>query len=144
MGNVPVYFYIQSAVIPCRWQDGRLDILMITSRKKKRWVIPKGVKEPELSAADSAAQEALEEAGIKGTVFPAPVGEYSYEKWGGRCTVQVFVMAVETVLPVWQESYRDREWVSLEEAHRRVTEQGLKKILTALPGQLEEMGVRQG
>jgi phosphohistidine phosphatase len=139
MGNVPDYFYNQSAVIPFRWRDGSLEVLMITSRRKKRWVIPKGVKEPELSAADSAAKEALEEAGILGRASSHPVGSYRYEKWGGTCEVRVFAMAVDTVLKDWEESYRDREWVSLEEARRRVREKELKTILRSLPERLETL-----
>ncbi len=136
MGNVPEYFYQQSAVIPIRWRNGALEVLMITSRRKKRWVIPKGVKEPELSAADSAAKEALEEAGILGKVSTQPLGSYRYEKWGGTCEVQVFAMAVDTVLTDWEESYRDRQWLSLDEARQRVREKELKAILRSLPDRI--------
>jgi phosphohistidine phosphatase len=139
MGNVPDYFYDQSAVIPFRRREGCLEVLMITSRRKKRWVIPKGVKEPELSAADSATKEALEEAGIRGGVSSQPLGSYRYKKWGGVCEVQVFAMAVDTVLTDWEESYRDRQWVSLEEARRRVREKELKMILRSLPERLETL-----
>lgn len=133
MRQVPEYYYAQSAVIPYRERQGRLEILLISSRKKKRWVIPKGVKEPELSPQDSAAKEALEEAGIQGEVSTQPIGSYQYQKWGGTCTVQVHTMAVKEVLDDWEESYRDREWVSLEVAVARVEEVDLKRILRSLP-----------
>ena len=133
MRETPEYFYHQSAVIPYRYNNQILEILMITSRKKKRWVIPKGVIEPHLSASDSAAKEALEEAGIEGTVSARPIGSYKYEKWGGTCTVEVYTMKVHTVLDDWLESYRDREWVNVREAIKRVTEQRLKEILEGLP-----------
>ena len=132
MRETPEYFYHQSAVIPYRHNDQNVEILMITSRKKKRWVIPKGVIEPHLSPSDSAAKEALEEAGIKGTVSQRPIGSYKYDKWGGTCTVEVYTMKVQAVLDDWLESYRDREWVSVEEAITRVTEQRLKEILEGL------------
>ena len=48
MSQVPEHFYTQSAVIPYRERNGAIEVLMITSRKRKRWVIPKGVREPEL------------------------------------------------------------------------------------------------
>jgi len=133
MRSVPDYFYAQSAVIPYREGQDKLEVLLISSRKKKRWVIPKGVKEPELSPQASAAKEALEEAGIQGEVSMRPIGSYQYEKWGGTCTVQVHTMAVATVLDEWEESYRDREWVSLDEAVARVEEDDLKRILRSLP-----------
>ncbi len=133
MRTRPDYFYTQSAVIPYRERDGRLEVLLITSRKKRRWVIPKGVKEPDLSPQASAAKEALEEAGIEGRVSERPIGTYRYQKWGGTCTVEVFVMAVDQVRETWEESYRDREWVSLETAVSRIEEDRLKALLRALP-----------
>lgn len=137
MQEKPDYYYNQSAVIPYRHSLNLYDILMITSRKKKRWVIPKGIIEPELSAPDSAAKEALEEAGVEGLVSNLPIGNYQYEKWGSTCSVQVYVMRAEKVLNDWPESYRDREWVSLEAAIGRVTENQLKDILQDLPAFLE-------
>jgi 8-oxo-dGTP pyrophosphatase MutT (NUDIX family) len=133
MQPVPEHFYIQSAVIPFRQRDGELEILLITSRKKKRWVIPKGVKEPELALQASAVKEAMEEAGVEGRVFARSVGSYRYRKWGGVCTVEVYVMAVEKTHPAWDEDYRDREWVSLTEAVRRIEEPELKRIVGSLP-----------
>lgn len=133
MSDVPDYFFVQSAVIPYRERDGNVEILMITSRKKRRWVIPKGVKEPKLSARASAKQEALEEAGIEGQVSERPIGHYEYEKWGGTCRVEVFTMAVEKVHAEWLESYRDREWVSIKQAARRVDEKQLKQLIRSIP-----------
>ena len=137
MQEKPDYYYNQSAVMPYRHSLNLYEILMITSRKKKRWVIPKGIIEPELSPPESAAKEALEEAGIEGIVSDSPIGRYQYDKWGGTCSVQVFVMHVEKVFNNWPESYRDREWVSLETAIERVTENQLKDILRDLPAFLE-------
>ena len=74
----------QSAVIPFRRRDGQLEVLLITSSNNKRWVIPKGVKEPELSPRKSAAREALEEAGIEGPVSGESIGTYAYEKGAAR------------------------------------------------------------
>jgi phosphohistidine phosphatase len=130
----PDYFYTQSAVIPYREREGGPQVLLITSRKKRRWVIPKGVKEPDLTPQASAAKEALEEAGIEGCISERPIGSYRYRKWGGICTVQVFVMAVARERETWEEPYRDREWVSLETAISRIDEDRLKDLLRSLPG----------
>ncbi|MDJ0958986.1 MAG: NUDIX hydrolase [Arenicellales bacterium] len=144
MSDVPDYFFVQSAVIPYRKHHGDIEILLITSRKKRRWVIPKGVKEPELSPTDSAAQEALEEAGIEGQVSEYPIGHYEYDKWGGTCRVVVFTMKVEKVHAEWLESYRDREWVSIEQAASRVNEKQLKKMLRSMPDFLEKRSNHSG
>ena len=137
MREVPEYFYEQSGVIPYRRVQGTIEVLMITSRKKKRWVIPKGVKEPELSPAESAAKEALEEAGVEGRLSSSPLGFYRYSKWGGTCNVEVYAMEVETVFQDWEESHRHREWVSVMEAIHRTREKGLKRLIQSL-----EDGVR--
>lgn len=129
MSRVPRHFFEQSAALPYRRDRGKLEVLLVTSRRKKRWVLPKGVRELDLDAASSAAKEALEEAGIEGEISKKPLGTYQYKKWGGTCTVEVFAMAVHTSYDVWPESYRDRSWVSPEEAAERVNEEELKRII---------------
>jgi len=123
----------QSAVIPFRRRNGQLEVLLITSSRSKRWVIPKGDKETELSPRESAAREALEEAGIEGPVSGEAVGTYAYEKGGDLCRVRVFAMAVEVMHEKWQESFRRRRWLDPREAARRVNEKGLKRLLRTLP-----------
>lgn len=137
MQGKPDFFFHQSAVIPYRFESDKLEILMITSRKKKRWVIPKGIIEPGFSPSDSAAKEALEEAGIEGRVSKTPVGNYQYDKWGGTCAVEVYTLQVEQVWDEWMEDFRDREWLNLDTAIDRAEEPGLKQILRDLPSFLE-------
>ena len=109
---------------------GRIEILLITSRRKTRWVLPKGVVEPDLAPSDSAVKEAWEEAGLEGTVSPQSIGTYEYEKWGGVCSVQVFPLLVEDLAESWPESHRDRRWFGVSEAARRVDEPELKALIT--------------
>ena len=122
---VPDWFYTQSAVVPFRLENGKIKILLITSRKKKKCIIPKGVVEPDFSTSDSAAQEAFEEAGIKGNIYPNPIGKYQYEKWGGTCTVTVFLMEIEKLIWEWPENFRNRIWVGVEEAKIYIKENKL-------------------
>ncbi|MBF0125872.1 MAG: NUDIX hydrolase [Magnetococcales bacterium] len=133
MAQYPEYYYRQSAVIPVRGRGEALRVLMISSRTGKRWVIPKGIIEPDLSPAASAAKEALEEAGISGQVLPEPIGSYQYKKWEGTCVAQVFVMLVDTVQDQWLESFRQRVWLTLEEALQRVNEEKLREIMRLVP-----------
>lgn len=126
----PSYFYRQSGVIPYRVVDGEVEILLITSRRKGRWIIPKGVIEPGSSASESACKEAYEEAGIKGRASHLPLGEYRYRKWGGVCVVQVFLLEVETILETWPEkSVRRRQWMTISEAAQSVAEPELQRII---------------
>jgi len=119
----------QSGVIPYRLEQGKIEILLVSSRKSKRWVIPKGIVEPDLTPQDSAAKEALEEGGILGEVLPESVGTYTYEKWGGVCRVVVFLLKVTSLEANWLENYRERQWFSLPEARKRLDEAELKNIL---------------
>lgn len=123
----------QSGVIPYRIQQERIEVLLITSSKGKRWVIPKGWIKPFKSVARSAAEEALEEAGILGAVQTPSVGVYHHTKWGLPCRVEVFLMRVETELDYWLEGdRRQRQWVSLAQAVKRIEQPELKQILKSL------------
>lgn len=137
MRKRPDYWYIQSAALPYRVRDGVLMVLLVRSRKDKRWVLPKGIVEPSLDAATSAAKEAWEEAGVTGSVDDSPLGDYSYDKWGGRCRVTVYPLPVDQVHDCWPESYRRRQWLPLEEAAGMLRETRLRRLVRALPQRLE-------
>ena len=133
----PEWLFRQSAVIPYRFRDGSLEVLLITSHKRKRWVIPKGVVEQALTPAQSAAAEALEEAGIHGEVSTEAVGSYRYRKWGGECTVEVYLMHVRSLDDDWLEAkLRDREWLSVEAASARIEEPDLRAMIEQLPARV--------
>ena len=61
------YDFTQSAILPYQKKNGKLEILLITSIRKKKWIIPKGFIEFNLSPFESAKKEAFEEAGVIGT-----------------------------------------------------------------------------
>lgn len=127
----------QSAVIPYRLRDGEIEILLITTRKTKRWIIPKGIVEPNMTPHASAAQEALEEAGIIGEVFSEVVGSYTYQKFGGTCRVKIFLLRVDMLQPCWLEDRdRDRQWFSLSQAIEQIQEVEIRQILQSLPTRL--------
>ncbi len=116
----------QAAAIPVREQA----VCLITSSGGKRWVIPKGIIDPGLTASEAALQEAWEEAGLAGVLDPEPVGSYCYDKWGGTCHVTVFRMSVTGVAEDWPErAARQRVWVGFREALARIEDEGLREIL---------------
>jgi len=130
MDSSPEPVYEQSAVVPVRAVNGHVEVLLITSRSGKRWIVPKGLIEPHLTASESAAEEAWEEAGVRGAVSEEPIGRYKYRKWGGRCEVEVFVMQVTEQHEVWLEShFRERQWFTVDEAVERIEESGLRKLI---------------
>lgn len=132
MRERPAYYYTQSAVIPYRKTEGGLEILIVSSGGKKHWVVPKGIHEPGLSAAASAAKEAEEEAGVTGRVSDELVGEYIYEKWGAMCTVAVYAMEVTAVDgndAAWPDENRNRCWVAADQAAALMKEPALGEII---------------
>ena len=125
-------------IIPFRRNATGLEILLVTSSTRKRWIIPKGHVEPNLNALESARKEAYEEAGVKGKVRTVPFGRYTHETPGGPTEVQVFLMEVESELSVWPEQEeRDRAWMSVRDAHDRVLEEGLKQLLRELAEEVD-------
>jgi 8-oxo-dGTP pyrophosphatase MutT (NUDIX family) len=111
----------------------QLEILLITSRKRKRWIIPKGIIEPGLSPQASAAKEAFEEAGVRGKIADQALGVYTHDKWNGTCTIEVFPLEVTSVVDDWPEGdVREREWMSLDKALQHLQEAPLKAMLRKL------------
>ncbi|TAF02408.1 MAG: NUDIX domain-containing protein [Nostocales cyanobacterium] len=120
----------QSGVIPYRLRDGKLEVLLITTRKRQSWVIPKGGVCKGMTPPDSAAKEAWEEAGVVGRVNNEKIADYKYSKRGNTYRVHLFWMPVETVLEDWPEAnQRERIWLDINHAAMIVKENSLKKIL---------------
>ena len=137
MRTRPDYYYTQSAALPYRVQGDALEILLITTRRSKRWIIPKGIVEGDLTPYASAAKEALEEAGVQGRIDSTPLGVYDYVKWGDVCCVSVYALRVDAALTAWPEDFRTREWVSPDEAARRVRETELKTLIREFAARIE-------
>ena len=115
--------------------DSILEVLLITSRSRKRWIMPKGWPEADMSAADNAAREAFEEAGVTGKINPEPVGSYHYlkeKKDGGGvpCQVDVYALAVTGQMEDWPEkAMRSYAWLPVDQAVTVVAEPGLRDVL---------------
>ena len=124
--------------------DGEPRILLITSRSTRRWVIPRGNPIPGLSPAQSAAQEAYEEAGIIGPVEADAIGLYSYEKrrrlgFAVPAVVHLFRMNVAEERDEWPEKgQRERRWFPAEEAAAAVHEPELAKLIRLAGGEVSQ------
>jgi 8-oxo-dGTP pyrophosphatase MutT (NUDIX family) len=122
--------YPQSAAVPFRIQNGRPRILLITTRRRGRWIVPKGIIEEGQSPEKAALDEAFEEAGVKGSLIGDTVGEYEYRKWGGTCRVAVYLLRVEEECEDWPESHlRERRWVSVAEALDLIDNADLREVV---------------
>lgn len=109
----------------------------MTSRDTGRWVIPKGWPMARKCAHEVAAQEAFEEAGVRGVVETDTLGAYTYPKIlrdGVKvdCKVQVYALEVTDMAKNFKEKgERTIEWVSCDEAVRRVREPELRNLFLA-------------
>jgi 8-oxo-dGTP pyrophosphatase MutT (NUDIX family) len=130
-------FRQQTAALCFRYKSGgpEIEVLVVTSRGSRSWIIPKGWPVKKKTLAQSAAIEAWEEAGVRGKVLERAIGRYTYLKEldGGEvvpCIVDVFQIEVDTVHDRFKElGQRVIAWVSPVEAARRVREIELKSLL---------------
>jgi 8-oxo-dGTP pyrophosphatase MutT (NUDIX family) len=128
----------QYAALPWRRAPGGgVEVLLITSRETRRWVIPKGWPMKDKKPAPAAAQEAFEEAGVVGPAATRAIGAYHYDKRlrSGRLQqvkVMVYPLEVREEHDEWPEKgERERLWTTPAEAAGRVDEPELKTLLAA-------------
>lgn len=128
----------QVGAIPVRHSASRgLQVLLVTSRETRRWVIPKGWPWPDLPDHRAAAMEAWEEAGVRGVAHKARIGSYAYGKRRKdrvqRIRVDVYLLDVTSVEREWPEKgERRRVWMSPAKAAAAVAEPKLKILLERL------------
>ena len=130
----------QYGVLPYRTDAaGELEILLITSKERRRWVIPKGNPIPFFLNYESAAREAFEEAGVEGRIAtdadrqlplreaPPPAGAAA----GDRHRLSA---AGHPRRPRhWPErGERELRWFAPDEAAEAVEEPELKVIIMSL------------
>lgn len=115
-------------------KDGKIRILLTTSRRTNRWIIPKGWPMAGKTPGEGAAQEAWEEAGVVGKVTETCLG-YSYRKElpeedGLPCVALVYPVKVKSLKKEYPEaSERKRKWVSRKQAAKLVAEPELARII---------------
>lgn len=133
----------QVAALPVRRDEaGALQVLLVTSRETKRWVIPKGWPWPKRADHRAAAEEAREEAGVRGKPRKNAIGSYDYDKRlkdGSRPVhVDIYLLVVTRELDKWPERReRTRSWFSPEAAADAVGEPELQRLLRRLPEVVE-------
>ncbi|MBF0562759.1 MAG: NUDIX hydrolase [Alphaproteobacteria bacterium] len=126
---------IHYAALPIRMVEGIPQVLLITSRETRRWILPKGRPKAKMPARNVAAQEAYEEAGVAGHVSVKPIGEFPSIKRlrSGQVVpirVRVYLLDVKTELEEWPEkTERERHWVPAREAPLVISEPGLADFL---------------
>lgn len=110
-------------------------VLLVTTRGRGRWTIPKGWPKQGIADSAMAAKEAAEEAGVNGKIGKTPIGSFVYTKrlhfysWA-KCVVDVFLLRVKTHELDWQEKgARTVRWASPDEAATLVADADLASLL---------------
>lgn len=130
--------YTQSAVIPYRITRKGMEILLITTFKKKNWIVPKGYIEYNLSPFDSAKKEAYEEAGILGSNETIELGSFKMKKSIGSRWMKVYSMEVQEVLDEYPEmNERKRKWFTPEEAAEKISIPEVAEMIMELSSKLK-------
>ena len=127
--------FVQYGALPYRLSKaGAVELLLVTSRETKRWIVPKGWPIEGLEPYDVAVREGYEEAGIRGVIGKKAIGTYSYEKTDrihGRtisCRVTVFPLLVRRQRRTWPERHqRKTKWVSIRRAASLIADQSLAR-----------------
>ncbi len=123
---------VQYGALPYRFtQAGSLELLLITTKQSKRWIIPKGRPIKGLKPAKTVAREGYEEAGIRGAVGKESIGAFRFLKTldGAQtvlCEVRVYPLNVKHQLRIWPEAHqRTQRWFEPGEALIAVNDTGL-------------------
>ncbi|MCV3272535.1 NUDIX hydrolase [Roseobacter sinensis] len=125
----------QFAALCYRVRKSKVQVLLITSRGTKRWIVPKGWPIDGLTPAACAEQEAWEEAGVQGRTDGRCLGIFSFSKDADDlgalpCLAMVYAVEVKTLAAEYPEvGQRRRKWMSRKKAARLVSEPELARIL---------------
>ncbi|WP_246162273.1 NUDIX hydrolase [Roseovarius faecimaris] len=125
----------QFAALCYRMVKGKPEILLITSRRSGRWIVPKGWPADGKTPSESALTEAWEEAGVIGKAHNVGLGLFSYHKQVDDqtdlpCVAMVYPVKVKSVANKFPEAgMRKRKWLSPKKAAERVNEPELADII---------------
>ena len=127
----------QFGAICYRVKDGTIQILLVTTRRTGRWMVPRGWPIDATTPAQTALREAWEEAGVRGKVTGNCVGVYSYIKELDDdddlpCLVALFPVKVQDLEKSYPErKERKRRWFTPKKAAEKLDEPELSQIVKA-------------
>ena len=117
-------------ILPYTFIDRKLHLLLITSSSGNRWIFPKGRQEPDMTPHEVAVMEAVEEAGVLGTLR---------QDLRTRCQMsdgrylQLYAMKISKLLKSWPEAnVRRRRLFPLSDALEMIGDPGLAKAVRRL------------
>lgn len=131
---------MQYGAIPYKIVDDHPVFLMVTSRRSANWVFPKGSPIKGLTPVETAAQEAWEEAGVRGKMDDNPVGYYLHPRNNKPellDRIQLFPMLVTDQQDEWpEEAQRFRHWALLPQVRRLMASRHAARVAGELASRL--------
>jgi len=134
---------VQYGALPYRLGDRRPEFLLVTTRESGRWIIPKGSPIKGLKPSKSAAQEAFEEAGIRGATGTKSLGAFTFDKNMREtgltvpCEVRVYPLLVKRQYKIYPEvSERAARWFTAEDALAVLKDAGLRDLIALFVARL--------
>ncbi|XP_054798230.1 nudix hydrolase 18, mitochondrial-like [Prosopis cineraria] len=127
--------------IPYRYkmeESEELEVLVISSQKGKGMLFPKGGWELDESKKEAAVRETIEEAGVRGIVGGG-LGKWSFKSKTHDTLYEgyMFPLLVQEQLELWPEqNYRQRIWMSVDEAREVCQHCWMKEALDRLVNRL--------
>jgi len=126
----------QLGILPYTFIDRRLHLLLITSSSGSRWILPKGRQEPDMTPHEVAVMEAVEEAGVLGTLR---------QDLRTRCRMadgrflQLYAMKISKLLKSWpEENVRRRRLFPISDALEILGDPGVSKAVRRLAASINK------
>ncbi|CAA7039213.1 unnamed protein product [Microthlaspi erraticum] len=127
----------------------KLEVLMVSSPNRHDLVFPKGGWEDDETVLEAASREAMEEAGVKGTLREVPLGVWEFRSKSsceeddcfGGCKGYMFSLEVTEELEDWPErENRQRKWLNVKEALELCRYEWMQRALEEFLKVMEEEG----
>jgi len=128
---------LQAAAVCYRVREFSVEFLLVNTSSGK-WTFPKGRIEPSLSASESAAREAWEEAGARGRIEHQHFALYTdikrtlgHDNHTREIMIASFLLEVHAAVKP-QESDRNPTWFSPEQARKRLRDARASKYASQI------------
>ena len=121
-----------------RRAGGHVQFLLVTAKTDpSEWIFPKGHVEKGESPTDAARREVAEEAGVEGEIV-ASLGALTFTTRGTPLHVEFFLLEYRGNVPPVDR--RQVEWLSYEEALRRLTFAEARELLATAASRIRPLG----
>ncbi|WP_245735425.1 NUDIX hydrolase [Roseinatronobacter thiooxidans] len=133
--------FVQAAALCLRDGPDGPEVLLVQTLRREHWITPKGWPMRNKALNQTAAIEAWEEAGVRGTISQDPIGAFTYTKIKKsglpvQCRPLIYRLDVSELSDTYPEAKkRTRKWFSLADAANVVTPPELKALLQRLDQQ---------